>query len=183
MWGAESISDSSLKSQSPRSPSLRPSRRPPQNLRHPLPDVSSPSVSPSCKPWLSPPDKYSIIVTSVIGIYNSHPTLLLRHHFFFTSSRSSFIRSSKSYSFCFSSNFFLLTSKRFFTWSREERSTRIDMPKFLWSAHAQNTQLTQFIITPSLMWLKLTLLSIDVVQEVNGVFYYTVTDITVITER
>lgn len=33
------------------------------------------------------------------------------------------------------------------------------------------------------MWLKLTFLSIDVVQEVNGVFYHTVTDITVIPER
>lgn len=56
--------------------------------------------------------------------------------FFLTSSRSSFIRSSKSYSFCLSSSFFLLTSKRFFTWSRDDRSTRMDMPRFLWSVGA-----------------------------------------------
>lgn len=33
------------------------------------------------------------------------------------------------------------------------------------------------------MGLKLTFLSIDVIQEVNGVFYYAVADVTVIAER
>ncbi|KAK0131213.1 Oocyte-specific histone RNA stem-loop-binding protein 2 [Merluccius polli] len=50
------------------------------------------------------------------------------------------MRSSKSYSFCFSSIFFLLTSKRFFTWSKEERSTRMDIPRFLWSAGGDDTR-------------------------------------------
>lgn len=50
------ISDSSWMSQSPRNPSLLPSRHPPQSPRL-LPLVaSSPSVSPSCRPLPSPPD-------------------------------------------------------------------------------------------------------------------------------
>lgn len=70
--------------------------------------------------------------------------------FFLTSSRSSFIRSSKSYSFCLSSSFFLLTSKRFFTWSRDDRSTRMDMPRFLWSVGAHtHTHKGQVCVTGS----------------------------------
>lgn len=50
-----------------------------------------------------------------------------------TSSLSSWILSDRSYSFVFSSFFFLSISNRFFTWSTEERSTFIDMPRLRWS--------------------------------------------------
>lgn len=50
-----------------------------------------------------------------------------------TSSLSSWILSVKSYSLVFSSFFFFNNSNRFLTWSTEERSTFMDMPKFLWS--------------------------------------------------
>lgn len=108
--------------------------------------------------------------------------------FFLTSSRSSFIRSSKSYSFCLSSSFFLLTSKRFFTWSRDDRSTRMDMPRFLWSVgahthtHTQRSGVCDRIRgVDAQFWRELTFLSVDVIQEVDGVFDDAVTNVTVVT--
>ena len=111
-----------------------------------------------------------------------------------TSSRSSFIRSSKSYSFCFSSIFFLLISNLFFTWSRDERSTRMDIPRFLWSGRKKQTTILlvwcQIAFHPSILHCfpaevgdtacRLTFLSIDVIQEVDGVFYDTVTHVAVV---
>uniref|UniRef100_A0A3Q2PR55 Stem-loop binding protein 2 n=1 Tax=Fundulus heteroclitus TaxID=8078 RepID=A0A3Q2PR55_FUNHE len=50
------ISDSSWTSQNQRSPSQPPSHRPPQSPRRPRLAASSPSASPSCRPWPSPPE-------------------------------------------------------------------------------------------------------------------------------